>query len=182
MNQPIATPSPIKAGVTFLVSIRIIFCIFGKCLKLRRMKKLSILLCLVLIALLPSCGPTHSVVTGYIDYSKYSDQGFFITEAPTVPFDYTPIGSMSVTEYSGKDKEYVVESVQTNDKEYDNLYAPERTKTSHWREATPMSALSAIVERAKSIGANGIMSLQLLPVYEKKNIIGYTVSGMLIKH
>lgn len=69
------------------------------------------------MVLLPSCGPTYSVVTGYIDYSKYSDQGFFITEAPTVPFDYTPIGSMSVTEYSGKDKEYVVESVQT-DKEY----------------------------------------------------------------
>lgn len=145
------------------------------------MKKLSILLFFVIMVLLPSCGPTYSVVTGYIDYSKYSDQGFFITEAPTVPFDYTPIGSMSVTEYSGKDKEYVVESVQT-DKEYDNLYAADRTKTSHWREATPMSALSAIVERAKIVGANGIMSLQLLPVYEKKNIIGYTVSGMLIKH
>lgn len=147
------------------------------------MKHLSILLFLVFIAILSSCGTQYHCVTGYMDYSKYANQGFFITEAPTVPFNYTPVGSMTVTEYSGKDKGYIANesAVSEEDKKFDDLYGNTRKKTSHWHDASPDGALAAIVERAKFFKADGIIGVRFETVYSNKTVIGYTVSGMLIK-
>lgn len=147
------------------------------------MKHLSILLFLAFIALLSSCTTHYICVTSYMDYSKYADEGFFITEASTVPFSYTPVGSMTVSEFSGKDENYTpIESTDTkSNKEFDNLYGSVVPKPNHWREATAKTALAAIVERAKTLGANGIMGIRIETVYKKDDVIGYTVSGMLIK-
>ena len=64
------------------------------------MKK--ILLLAVAALAMTSCSkiPYTSTVT-VIDYSYFTKKGFFITEAPSVSFDYEPVGSIIVRVENG---------------------------------------------------------------------------------
>lgn len=148
-------------------------------LKFCIMKKKHLIPVAAAAMLLSSCAPKFGWTSSYLDYSQYSAQGFFITESGSTPFEYTPIGSMAVTENNGlTDKIQAPDPVK--DKDIDGIYTS-NTSSNKWRYATSSSALNALVEKAKETGANGIINLKIYPVYEKSTIVGYTVSGMLIK-
>lgn len=153
------------------------------------MKKLYFILAIAMIAAITSCTSVKfGHTTSYLDYSRFSDQGFFVTEANTVPFDYTPVGSMSVTEYSGMDdsKEFrqTRENLKEGKKFDDGIYDSKTPKNkSKWHTANVNSALDAIVERARIAGGNGLMDMQITPVFNKNGTVAaITVSGMIIRH
>lgn len=59
---------------------------------------------LLAVLLFTSCSMYKSInETVVIDYSRYTSQGFFITESNSVSFDYKPIGSV-VTVVKGTKK------------------------------------------------------------------------------
>lgn len=123
-------------------------------------------------------------VATYLDYTPYSEQGFFLTELNSVPFDYTPIGSMTVTEYSGKDTTYTPERTNSSFL-MDDIYARiERTKVSKdWRFASAETAIAEIVARSKKAGGDGLVALTITTIVDPKSnlIVSVTVSGMIIK-
>lgn len=154
------------------------------------MKKLSLMIATVILMMTCSCGsyknslPKHGFFTGFLDYSKYAESGFFITESNTVPFDYVSIGSLSVLEKSGTIKGSVQETVvkglkaETKTFEVDDLYAESKkeVKDVNWIYASDESVLEAFVQRAKSLGANGVVNLKF-----KHGLDEVEVSGMIIK-
>lgn len=130
-------------------------------------------------------------VTSYLDYSRYSDAGFFITELQSVPFDYVPIGSISVREYSGNDNKekteqslHRIESSGSLEKK-DDIYERRTgySSPSKWRTATATSTLNAAVEEAKSVGGNGLIALDVTTFIDTKTreVTSIRVSGMVIK-
>lgn len=149
------------------------------------MKKFLLIFAAFVGLFLTSCVSSqhYSISTAYMDYSRYTQNGFFITEANTVPFDYTALGSMTVDVISGVDKSYVAPSKSSKDYKFDEMYgSPNEKKPSKWHYATPDEALAAIVERAKTFDADGIVGLNIKAIINQKSlkIEGYTVSGMII--
>ena len=139
------------------------------------MKKI-LMLCVIVMAALSSCAPTISPFrqsAGYIDYSMFP--GMFLTESNSVSFDYQPIASLFASEVTG---EYKVEKKRVRtDEIYGNEYVEYDGKV---RFANPQSALIFAVEKAKSMGGNGIINLKIGP-YTNRGQDGYFVSGMVIK-
>ena len=142
------------------------------------MKKFLFTLCGLMTLLMSSCYPKFTDKFYYLDYSRYASQGFFITESPTVPFDYSPIGSVLLEETSGKK-----EITAVHKPGYDAIYGEDNSVTtkSKYEYASSESALDAIQKFAKDNGADGIINLKISS--EVENHRGYTViiSGMLIK-
>lgn len=72
------------------------------------MKKVYYVLPFFIIVLLNSCTTTYQNAAykkaEIIDYTKYVNQGLFITESTTVPFDYIPIGSVTAITKDGEDR------------------------------------------------------------------------------
>lgn len=121
--------------------------------------------------------------TRYFDYSEYVNTGFFITESTTVPFEYSPVGSMSVTEYSGEDKtNVVVKSPSKSSEDLDGIYGMTPKRPKNYREATAKSAVAAMVERARKVGANGLVGISIHTDVDENSqtVLSVTVSGMLI--
>jgi len=145
------------------------------------MKK-SIILILSIFAL-SSCVTKYpyTVRYSYFDYSEYNKKGFFITESNSVIFEYTPVGSISISIRSGYECE---EKLGINSTTKDSLIYMSCGK---YKEYNTQKAISALVNLANSNDANGIINLKVefIPaVYEKGNIIlgeGVIVSGMAIK-
>ncbi|MDR0681615.1 MAG: hypothetical protein LBG15_07200, partial [Dysgonamonadaceae bacterium] len=66
------------------------------------MKKAALVLILTVFT---SCVPGrmgYHTNTYIIDYSVFTEKGFFVSESNSVSFDYRPLGSLHVTVYSGK--------------------------------------------------------------------------------
>lgn len=130
-----------------------------------------------------------------VDYSPYSDEGFFITESNSVSFDYQPVSSVTAVFRSGYASVEIVEkenqkpkSKQTDDV-YSGRIASGRIKTGDFVEATPQSALEELYRKSVEIGANGIINLKISTFTEggvdnlgkPVTLIGYSASGMAIK-
>lgn len=154
------------------------------------MKTKHFLLCAVCVIFfsLTSCFPTQkfSRTLSFVDFSSYTKDGFFLTELESVPFDYTTIGTMSVSETSGVDKEYVQDAKEaTGFKKYeDGIYgSPSKKTDKHWRSANFYSCLDALVEEAKFAGGDGIVKLQMGFGFDKEGRWdgSLNVSGMVIK-
>lgn len=78
------------------------------------------LLLLTIIVSMSSCFPLEQMtVTEIKDYSSLTDKGIFVTEANSVNFDYTPIGSVVSTTLSGIDD--LGRYVLNMDKAFDNI-------------------------------------------------------------
>lgn len=149
------------------------------------MKKL---LSLCLVALITSCS-TYKVMynasSGCIDYSTYSEKGFFITESNSVSFDYKPMGSLYVEISSGYEK------LSDKSKTYVDMYGIKKTKTDiklgNWINATSKIALDSLYKRSLALNANGIINLQTkyFPATYYNNIMvtgdKIIVTGMAIK-
>ena len=152
------------------------------------MKFIKTVIILFSISLL-SCIPT---IPGYkytsmIDYSKYVNQGFFITESNSVSFEYDPIASMYTKVVGGESIEVIVEEkpVDSNAKysARDRRGDSEKVTTKKgYRAYTVYDALDDLVEKCKKSGANGIINLNISYTYNGSgNQNGYAISGMAIK-
>lgn len=144
--------------------------------------------------LFSSCSTNRIVYTslsGMIDYSKYTQKGFFITESNSVSFEYVPVGSVYAEISSGY--EVIGEKIDTFYNDLEKSYYSVKKKTfredyNGWRNADINNAIDMIYSKSIQTGANGIINLQtkyIPPVYDSKNALIYSdrvyVSGMAIK-
>ena len=131
------------------------------------MKKLLII---VILFLFTSCGIIIPAVkvTDFADFREFKD--FYFTESNSVSFQFTPLGIVSAVRVSGD------EEITTQNKNSEPKYG--------YIRATSQDALRLIYDKAKIIGANGIINIKL--EYLKANDSygsnnGYFVTGMAIK-
>jgi hypothetical protein len=119
------------------------------------MKK--IILCATVLLLFSGCITYRYVeLTSVIDYSKYTKDGFFLSESNSVNFEYEAFGSVSAVILSGK-KFGVGYKVANSD-----------------------DAVRAVYEKAKSLGVDGLINLKFdYSTVDKRTIV--SVSGMAIK-
>ncbi|TCK85547.1 hypothetical protein [Albibacterium bauzanense] len=114
------------------------------------------------------------------------------TESNSVSFAYSPIGTVLSNEMSGyKNKEIVKETAivpaQNNNKDdvYDSASkkanAPAAKTSNQILLATSENCLHLLIEKAKAMGANGIINLKLTTNNERGVNGYYTASGMAIK-
>ena len=126
--------------------------------------------------------PYTSTVT-VIDYSYFSKKGFFITESPSVSFDYEPVGSIIVRVENGH--EVVKEKTKVTKTLLGGETITRTSKLGEYKVATVDNALDVIYEESIKAGANGLINVKITPlsVYQSgiTFITGYNVSGMAIK-
>lgn len=148
------------------------------------MRKISILLFATI--LFTSCVVKYPFITysNVIDFTPYTDSGFFLTESNSVSFDYSPVGSLSTTVKSGYEVLNVSKKV-SRDAVY-NDYT--RIKYGKYISANVDDAITLLIESAKELGANGIINLNIVHTPDVINGYGhvvspssYIISGMAIK-
>ena len=134
--------------------------------------------------LLTGCSTLRMPVQQYsssIDYSKYLEKGFFITETKSVSFEYKPIASV----YSVFKTGYEISNKQPSGNKDDVFTGatPAVKTTNRIVSATISGVVEELYNKARSIGANGIVGLEIRNVNEGTGIIGsgYEASGMAIK-
>lgn len=134
------------------------------------------ILLLLSIVLLSSCTRNYYIENVSLDYSKYTKQGFFITESPTVQFNYEPIASLYTFVYSGKDKKWSKEnSMKNQGTDYFSL------ENNNIRKAKYSDGIEAIYQEAMKKGADGIINITYDVVYNKGIVDYVCVKGMAIK-
>lgn len=135
------------------------------------MKKVLFLFCAVFLFV--GCIPTKritQVVT--LDLTKYTREGFFITEANSVNRDYDPVGLVSVYLESGK--EVSVTKKDGGDPVYGQDIVIKKGK---FINASLEEALEMMYNEARSKGANAIINLK----YSCSTLGSWDVTGMAIK-
>ena len=98
-----------------------------------------------------------------VDYKKYWDQGFFITESPSVNFEYIPIGAVTVTLQDGYE---TIANAGTAPKKTGwasrSRSAEKQSSTKYADKSTLFTLYDAIdmaVAKAKENGADGLINL-----------------------
>lgn len=122
------------------------------------MKKVLLILC-VAVFVLASCAvrTPYSVRSRVIDFTEITRTGFFITESNSVSFDYEQIGRVTTVAQSGWE-------VTGRRRGADDI---EPGATDTWARfgdyiyASPDVAIYELVQRARAIGANGIIDLSI---------------------
>lgn len=132
------------------------------------------LLALAIVAIMTSCAPKsiYSVRSFSVDYTEANKQGVFVTEAPSVSFEYDPVGSVQTIVSSG------IEYKETGGMkvvDYDGNIVGGKGE---WRTATFHDALDGLVKKTKQLGGNGIIGL-IIDINDYGDVIN--VSGMAIK-
>lgn len=116
--------------------------------------------------------------SSHVDYRPYSEKGFFITEANSVSFEYTPISSvLAITRSVYSTNELIAKSIDKKDR--DNSFV----------EASAQDALEELYKKAKDLGANGIVNLKITSFTETGtsdvghniNLVGYSASVMAVR-
>ena len=144
------------------------------------MKKL---LLITLVAALSSCSTAKYAMTvgaNVLDYSKYSESGFFITESNALSKEYTPVASIMFEYRSGYEVLKPEEKI-TDKRGY--VYTTKAAVYGSYKKVSQEDAIDAMVVMAKEIGANGIINLKLTVLGSSigRNDSGFSVSGMAIK-
>lgn len=144
-----------------------------------------------IVFLLSSCAVKYPYrqYSAVVDFTEYTNQGFFITESNSVSFDYDPIGSVSSVVKSGY--EVLGQEMSAKGNMKDDVYYHENTgklKFGKYISANIEDALSELVNASKELGANGIINLEvnyISATYDKYGDVAspssYIVSGMAIK-
>jgi uncharacterized protein YbjQ (UPF0145 family) len=151
---------------------------------MKRIKIFTMLLVLVGICGCSAIKYPYIQDAGMIDYSKYAEKGFFITESNSVSFEYIPIGSVSARSVSGYEavgikigKELLgddVYPVNRNDKA--------KIKYGKFIEGTPERAIEELYKKAVKWKANGIIGLTITPITTTNPVSeGFFVTGMAIR-
>lgn len=139
------------------------------------------------LLLLQGCSSSSSSVrlprakdfVGTVDYSKYLQEGFFITESNSVNFDYDPVATIYVLSYEGAKDKY--------SDDHSEWYIDERgyacqSGTADWTFPEPKIVLGKAVETSKQKGADAIINLNISSTSRTVYVrgIGYTLNGLLI--
>ena len=149
------------------------------------MKKTILLI--VLIAAMCSCESVFKAAytkNAYVlDYSEYTNKGFFLTESNSVNFDYKSLGSVSSLIYSGY--EILNNKVNSQKMVYtvDNVQNPKKIRYGKYINATSKDALDELCEKAMEIGANGIINIKVnyIPAeYDYKTGVRISEDGMFV--
>ncbi|WP_195531861.1 hypothetical protein [Bacteroides finegoldii] len=116
---------------------------------------------MVVTFLFVSCGslPKPYSSTYILDYSDFTKNGIFVTEAPTVNFDYTPMGSLVSKSEGG----YV---------------------NTTYKEPSIGDCFTDMIKKIKSSGANGVIGLKIIfDSFKDKpyRLSSIYVTGMVIK-
>lgn len=150
------------------------------------MKK--ILLSLLFVATMTSCSvlPKYPYVQNAVvlDYSEYTNKGFFMTEANSVSFGYKALGSVSAKVQSGY--EVIGETIRkaVKDDIYGNSEDKRKVKYGKYKRAYSDDALKVLYEKAKEIGANGLINIKISYVTNSYSTISddvIIVTGMAIR-
>ena len=115
-----------------------------------------ILFVFMLFLLMAGCSSPYRVVTNSVDFSMYTDNGFFISESDAVPFEYNGVSLLFTKIVPG----------------YENGYY----KAANYQDAT-----TEIVRTAMLLKADGIVNLKYSIVPINKYEYELHVSGMAIK-
>jgi len=135
--------------------------------------------------------PTVRLYSNSLDYANYQKKGFFITEAPSVSFAYSPVSSVSSTLYSGyiKVDKKGNKPTFTPTRNQDDVYGG-GSEASLWGKtqfvaATREVVLEELYRKATESGADGIINLKITyfsyAAAKGYNDEGYAASGMAIK-
>lgn len=153
------------------------------------MKKIIITILFVFtiasLALLSSCvsipKDTFHTRSSAVDYTKYSENGFFMTEANSVSFRYEPLGSITAIARGGYE---VIGSDDSSNFQDDTYGKPaKKVKYDEYRSAYPEDALEELYNKALEMGANGVINLKFTYLSQTNSLIpeGWMVTGMAIK-
>ena len=139
------------------------------------MKKLMLLLLVPIV--LGACALRKPVLMSatLIDYSKFTNQGFFFTESNSVSFEYKPVGSVSALFYSG----YELKPGQTMISNGDDVYSGGGLvkTTSKFIPATQQGVVDQLFTEAKKVGANAIINLKTKQDFHYVEKVGYIFDG-----
>jgi hypothetical protein len=137
----------------------------------------------LMIVLLGSCAiqlPIPLKTSTYLDFTKYPD--FYITQSQSLDFKYKPIGLITSTVISGyKRKQTEAENMVVNDQKY---FAVNSTMDHDFIGMTAKDAVDLIYEKAKAMGANGIIGIKIDYIPSGTpgfSTYGFTASGMAIE-
>ena len=103
----------------------------------------------------------------------FDGETFVAAESNSVSFEYQPIASLYAEEISGEYKVQKATKKVKNNEIYGDFY---ESGPSNYRKADPQSALAYAIEKAKAMGGNGIINLNI-----RRTGSGYCVTGMVIK-
>lgn len=130
----------------------------------------------VLAIIMSSCVTTtkYAVYTGMVDFKKYNDKGFFITQSNSVSFEYEPIGYVSAIIFSGYDE---------NQKSTQKKTSLAGVNPGKHHAANNDEAFEVLYEKCTNEGANGIINVDFSTTKDQLgNILSIQANGMAIKH
>lgn len=150
------------------------------------MKKTLFLMAALMALVMSSCKPFQSYVY-YLDYYELGHNGkILLTESNSYSGEYDALGSILISQKSGKE----VLDQQTSTKtevDGDDIYGPisgSKTTTKYKlgkeKKATYSTALEEAVKVAESMGGDAIINLHFNVIPEKSDY-RIEVSGMVIK-
>jgi hypothetical protein len=158
------------------------------------MKRNNLFYCALFIAVFASCNvlqPPVKLYSNSLDYTTYQKNGFFITEASSVNFEYSPISSVSATLYSGfvkvgkKGHKPTIIATKYKDDVYGAQSTPAIWGRAEFVPATREVVLEELYNKATENGADGIINLKIgyfrYGISKEGYEEGYEASGMAIK-
>ncbi|WP_106832183.1 hypothetical protein [Parabacteroides pacaensis] len=127
------------------------------------MKKILLLPAITFCIFFTSCMPTakFSTSSSFVDYTKYTTKGFFISEANSVSFEYDAIGSISTLVLSGTENK----QNKKNNNAKNVSYGDGLLTTHKIIYATQQDVVDGLYNEAVKQGANGIINLKIEPYF-----------------
>lgn len=154
------------------------------------MKKLIMFAILALV--LSGCSvyktPYLSTAT-VLDYSEYTNKGFFLSEANSVNFEYKALGSVSAVTTGGYEVISSTDRKNMQDDVYLSSGSSKKVKYGPYRWASSEDALATLCDKAMEISANGIINIKITYIpatYDPKTGLratsdSYVITGMAIR-
>lgn len=141
------------------------------------------LVCLFATSCVTIPKPSYESSVTYIDYKSISSKtGVFLTEATSISQTYEGLGSVSAFVQDG----YIVTNIAQvndtiNDPHYGQIITKKKDKIKYgdYKLASPSEAVFLAANKAKEMGANGIINLQIKTYSGER--ISYSVTGMAVK-
>lgn len=152
------------------------------------MKKILLLLTVGILIASCSIYIPYSLNTYSIDYSKYTKDGFFITESNSVSFDYDPVASVGAKETTGYTNAKEYEAIKSSKIKEDSVYGNSLEGRKEKRSPNPNTkvyatletAIDAIVSETKQLGGNAIIGIKIADLGSSE-FPEYLVTGMAVK-
>lgn len=158
------------------------------------MKKL--MLATLIVAMFSNCSTLRQpeiVESSVLDFSKYTERNFFVSESNSVNFEYKPMGSIYALNLSGyevdnqKNGGLTVQNKKFSDDVYQKSVEELAAKTNNnYIAATRARVLEELCKKAIELGANGIINVKFEALFatSKSGIYyrsGYNGTAMAIK-